>query len=90
MLTPSVVKFSHVFNHHQHEVCKGESDSHIHTLDIDCDFYKFKLNTPYTFLDVAFETIMFQDNHQVIVSQYDFVNDYQRLHFSLRGPPQFV
>jgi hypothetical protein len=88
LLVPSVVKFSHVFTHHQHEICNGEYQTHLHKTDIDCNFYKFKLNTPFTLDDVVYEFTMVDNNHLVSSSVYSFLSDFQRLHFSLRGPPQ--
>ncbi|MEY8869982.1 hypothetical protein AB9K24_10765 [Meridianimaribacter flavus] len=87
LFAPEAEKFAHTFNHHKHEVCHGESETHLHTLDVDCSFYKFKLNNSYTLPEFNFEIPEIRDNHEIIVSQYFFLSDYQRLHFSLRGPP---
>lgn len=87
-LLPSAVKFSHVFKHHQHEVCNGEITTHLHTSDVDCDFYKFKLSTPFTIPTLDFDFVSIEDNHQIKTSHYSFLSEFQRLHFSLRGPPQ--
>lgn len=89
-LVPSAIKFSHVFTHHTHEVCKGELTSHIHKVDIDCDFYKFQLNKNFTYL--LFNVDLFLENNepQQIVSQYHFLSKYQRLQTSLRGPPALI
>ncbi|MEO8933731.1 MAG: hypothetical protein ABI295_05440 [Xanthomarina sp.] len=91
VLTPSVVKLEHAFNHshHKHEVCIGEPQTHLHTLDIDCEFYKFQLNTAFTLPVHSFKLLEKQDNHQVIKSQYFFISEFQALHFSLRGPPSY-
>jgi hypothetical protein len=88
LVLPSVVKFSHVFEHHQHEVCNGEITTHLHNQDVDCEFYKFKLATSFTIPD--YNVDIFQPQHTYLKSDshYDFLSDYQRLHFSLRGPPQ--
>ena len=87
LILPSVVKFSHVFSHHEHEICLGENQTHLHTLDLDCSFYKFKLNHQFTIDFFSYELFSVQENHQVIVSQYEFLSPFQQLHFSLRGPP---
>ena len=87
LILPSAVKFTHVFEKHHHEVCYGESDAHFHTLDIECEFYNFKLNVPFTLPEnVGVLTTYFEINN-VITKDYSFLSDYQRLHFSLRGPP---
>ena len=84
---PSVIKFSHIFADHKHEVCLGETSTHLHELDLECEFYKFKLNNNFT-LPQRF-VVAFINNEQstVVTSQYLFLSNYQRLHFSLRGPP---
>lgn len=91
VLTPSVVKLEHAFNHshHKHEVCLGEPQAHLHTLDVDCEFHKFQLNTVFSLPENNFELLEIQDNHQVINSQYFFISEFQSLHFSLRGPPSY-
>ncbi len=89
LLLPSAVKFMHIFEKHQHEVCYGESDSHFHTLDIDCEFYKFKLNVPFTFPENVTVLIAYIEINTLRNKDYSFLSDYQRLHFSLRGPPAF-
>jgi len=90
LLFPSFVKFSHIFEHHQHEVCLGEHTTHLHKVDTDCDFYKFKLNNAFTFTTAHFEFAEQTIEAKKIESQYNFISAFQRLHFSLRGPPQLV
>lgn len=90
LLTPSLVKFSHIFENHVHKVCENPQKSHFHEFDLDCEFYKFKLNTQFGFSANEFQFLNIIENHQPIISQYQFLSDYQRLHFSLRGPPQLI
>lgn len=89
VLAPSVDKLLHAFDHstHKHEVCLGEKQAHLHTLDLDCEFHKFQINTAFTVPINQFELLEQQENQQVILSQYHFISDFQKLHFSLRGPP---
>lgn len=87
LLLPSAVKSMHIFENHQHEVCYGEVDAHFHTLDIDCEFYNFKINIPFTFPENAPVLIPYIEIKGIITSDYSFLSEYQRLHFSLRGPP---
>jgi hypothetical protein len=88
LLVPTAVKFSHIFSHHYHEVCDGENQTHLHKSDIDCDFYKFKLSSSFTLPSIDFEFVSAEDNHSINVTSYAFLSEFQRLHFSLRGPPQ--
>ena len=88
LLMPTAIKFSHIFSHHHHEICNGEPQTHLHKADFDCSFYQFKLSTPFTIPTTEYVFIYFEDNHQNYAEAYSFLSDYQRLHFSLRGPPQ--
>lgn len=86
-LLPSAVKFMHVFEHHKHEVCYGESVAHFHTLDVDCEFYKFKINTPFTLPEIITAITGYPEINIYNTKEYSFLSEYQRLHFTRRGPP---
>ncbi|MGJ5640982.1 hypothetical protein [Formosa sp. S-31] len=90
LLIPTLVKFNHVFEAHVHEVCHGEKQTHLHTADVDCEFYKFQLNHHFTLPFNFIEVFIPQENFQIIISQYFFLSEYQQLHFCLRGPPELV
>ena len=90
LLIPSVTKFAHLFAHHKHDICLGEKTTHLHEINNDCDFYKFKLATVYTFTLFNFEFFSVQENYFEIVSQYQFLSEFQQLHTALRGPPSLV
>lgn len=88
LLAPSAVKIAHIFEHHKHVVCLGEDSTHIHQVDLDCQFHDFQLNNNFL---VAINYCSFHIENEIqsqIISQYHFISDYQRLPFSLRGPPQ--
>ena len=90
LLTPTLVKFAHVFETHHREVCHGEHQTHLHTANSDCEFYKFQLNQYFT-IPISFEELPFvEENHELILSQYHFLSAYQQLHFSLRAPPIYI
>ena len=88
--TPYFVKLAHIFTHHKHEVCLGEKATHLHELDLDCEFYKFKLTNNFTFSFFNFDIISIKEKQVVIVSQYNYLSEYQRLQTSLRGPPVLI
>jgi len=88
LLTPTFVKFNHIFTHHKHDICLGEKSTHLHELNIDCDLLKFKSNNIYTFICYNFSLFVPKETPAEIVSQYQFISEYQRLQTSLRGPPQ--
>lgn len=90
LLLPSFVKFVHVFENHKHLVCENPQKSHFHEFDIDCEFYKFKLNPQVTAITNDFFIANLQENFKSITTQYHFISDYQRLSFLLRGPPSLV
>lgn len=90
LLFPTSFKFAHIFEHHNHEVCVGGDTTHIHQVDLDCDFQKFQLNNNLTFSTTLFKLFEAQIESSKIISQYTFLSKYQRLHFSLRGPPSLV
>lgn len=90
VVLPSAVKFTHVFENHKHEVCINPSDSHFHEVEIDCEFYKFKLNNSFIsiFNDVAIPEI--NNNHKNITYDYFFINSYKSFGIALRGPPSII
>ena len=90
IVLPSVIKFVHIFEDHKHEVCTNQSDTHFHEVEIDCEFYKFNLNTIISFISSSSEIIIPEVNYKITTSQYLFVSDFQRLPFSLRGPPTLI
>lgn len=92
VLFPTAVKLSHVFNHHEHEVCENDNNlnTHLHKLDLDCDFYKFKLTSQFYFKLKLEDFKVFEDNYKITNSQYEFVSNFQKLQTALRGPPQLI
>lgn len=87
LLLPTILKFEHVFEHHTHEVCKNPQALHFHDIEHDCEFFKFKITPQITFEYPQTELVEIEDNYSPICSQYEHVSRYQRLPFSLRGPP---
>ena len=92
IMFPSLVKLSHSFSYHTHQVCDNDtsSNTHFHQADIDCEFCKFKLTTQYYFQNKLVILAPSEENFKIIKSQYDFVSDFQKLQTALRGPPQLI
>ncbi|WP_452220765.1 hypothetical protein [Lacinutrix salivirga] len=90
VLLPSIIKFSHALENHKHDVCTDYQTSHFHTIDLDCEFYKFNINTLASFTPLSFDIFIPNNNFSITTSQYLFISEYQRLGFALRGPPQVV
>ncbi len=90
LLSPSAKKFAHLFVHHKHDICKGEKTTHLHELNTDCDFYKYKVQHHYTCHLFNYHIVAPKEQLPEIVSQYQFLSDYQRLQTDLRGPPALI
>lgn len=90
LFAPAVMKFVHVFEHDEHIVCTGEESTHIHIVDLDCEFNEFNLNKNTAFYSFNIDLLSEREFHSEINSQYIFLSKYQQLHFSLRGPPQLI
>ncbi len=90
LVTPIFVKLNHIFEDHKHEFCKTPYTNHFHELEIDCEFYDFRLNTEFNYSYTLVDIPVLTEITQSIISQYHFVSDYQQLQFSLTGPPQTV
>lgn len=90
VLLPAAVKLNHFVETHQHIVCLGQSDSHIHELDLDCQFYKFKLNQ--TYYSPLFNANIFKVSLFISKSDYVRNNITNQTFFTsfLRGPPQHM
>lgn len=88
VLLPATVKAMHVFENHKHEVCTEKtSDHHLHQIDVDCEFYKFKLSNTYYDLPLTFD-ITFNDNfYSTSYHYYKFLFNHQQTYTYLRGPP---
>ncbi|AUC76658.1 hypothetical protein [Olleya sp. Bg11-27] len=90
VMLPSAVKFTHVFENHKHEVCTDYSTNHMHQIDLECEFFKFKLNTQYY---PTFEVSLINSTHnfsEINTTLYNFNYNHQQLSYSLRGPPFLV
>lgn len=90
LLLPSAVKVTHAFNHHKHETCLGKSTTHLHKLDLDCKFYDFKITHQFLLFDFDFKIFIPNSSDYKDNIYYSFLGTYQQLHYSLRGPPNYV
>lgn len=90
LLVPSFVKLAHMFEDHEHKVCVDPQKEHFHEYNLECEFFKFKINPQITEESLSYNFIEIIKPSSVIISQYQYVSDFQRLPFSLRGPPSLV
>lgn len=92
ILLPSAVKLSHVFLHHEHEVCENDNngDTHFHQVDLECEFYKFKLSKSHYYLVYDYD----DNTNNIIVLEslpyYFSTHNHQHLTRHLRGPPSLI
>ncbi len=88
ILSPSLVKFSHAINGHEHSECKSIGQLHFHEVELDCDFQKFNVS-PQLYPSITKAPQLFKTpRHKKHFSKYTFLSKYQKLHCALRGPPQ--
>ncbi|WP_430966372.1 hypothetical protein [Spongiimicrobium sp. 2-473A-2-J] len=84
---PSMVKLSHAIHDHLQQECTKRGAVHIHEVELDCDFQKYKLSSQFYPALYAFTVFPVPNYDTTNFSAYFFLSDYQALHFSLRGPP---
>lgn len=90
ILMPTLVKFSHAFNHHEHEVCAGDYNTHFHALDLDCEFFKFKINKPFSFTTQTLELTSFTKIKKEVSEYYSYHYQSNIVYYSKRGPPSLI
>jgi len=90
LLTPSCVKFFHIFENHSYQVCKNPQKTHFHKLNTDCEICKLKTTTRFIFSTINFQLPFKDKGYVIIATNYFFSGIYQNLHFSKRGPPQVI
>nr|WP_321235436.1 hypothetical protein [uncultured Psychroserpens sp.] len=91
LILPSAVKLSHAITHdHDHEVCLEKNQTHLHNVDFDCEFYKFKINQNlfFEFVNYDFESSLYSNTYET--AYYTYLKSHQQLTSFLRGPPLLV
>lgn len=87
LLMPSVIKFAHIFEHHDHTLCEINDSENFHECEVDCPFLKFNLHQYYlNEQDYDIFYLSF-NNFEVQTSIYYFFYNNKKLSFSLRAPP---
>lgn len=90
VLVPVVVKANHVLENHEHNICDNNDVLHFHEINLDCEFYKFKLNTQYVFTAQPVLFTLTHFIHKTPVQYHSFLSYNQHLAFALRAPPYLV
>ena len=86
---PDVAKISHAVYKHKEQTCLKKGTVHFHEAEFDCDFHKYHITT-YFYPEAINYTILIPE-HSVNQNKnyYFLLSEFQKLHFSLRGPPVF-
>jgi hypothetical protein len=86
---PVAAKISHAIFNHIEVDCNDYGSLHIHEIEFDCEFQKYNFLNKGVLPDYQSFHSEFLVVSEQIFSAYTFLNKYQELHFSLRGPPAF-
>lgn len=87
LFAPSIVKLKHAISEHEHFECTSIGKLHIHKVELDCDFEKFNLSPQLYSELIEIPQPISLAQFKVYEECYTFLSKYQKLHFSLRGPP---
>ena len=90
ILTPTIVKLAHTLENHEHIVCIDTQTTHFHGIDLDCEFYKFKLQTQTFHEFIEFHLHEKLELNNVIESNYQYYSSTTAELCFLRGPPELV
>lgn len=90
LFAPSAAKFAHIFTHHEHKQCATPGKTHIHQVDLDCEFYKFQLNKHFLLPEESSNWLDISKSYRISPLTYNFLYNHRPLSFSLRGPPILV
>lgn len=90
LIFPAIINLAHVFSGHDHHYCNHYSDSHFHKENIDCELFKFQQSPVAHFEIFSFTIFNPEIKTSGFTSLYWFLSEYQKLSFSLRGPPEMV
>ncbi|MFZ0489871.1 MAG: hypothetical protein WCE57_09200 [Salegentibacter sp.] len=87
ILMPATFSFVHIFSGHDHKVCRHYAERHYHAKPFDCQLHKFHQHPALQLAIFSFEPVVDQEQEKPIFNYYQFLSDYQKLPFELRGPP---
>jgi len=87
LLLPVVISFSHIFSGHGHELCINYADEHFHESSLDCELHSFNQSPVLAADFINFEPLLEKQIKKQFFDFYQFLSDYQKLPFELRGPP---
>ena len=91
LVLPSFVKLAHAFDNHKHEACVVPQKLHYHELELDCEFYKFKLKENQYFSTIIItQSTDYLEYAEIYDKYYSLNKSLQLTNKNLRGPPQLL
>ena len=87
MLFPSILNFNHVFAHDFSFACDDHSTTHLHQSTLDCKLCDFHPTPVIEFQLCNFDLTEVLLLNKKFFNSYEFLSDFQKLSFTLRGPP---
>lgn len=91
LLLPAAINFVHNIEHnHQFELCDNPHDVHLHKLEKECDFCKFKVSQDYHNIAINYKIVKSVISTECFYTLYSYQYNYQHVSFSLRAPPSLV
>ena len=84
---PSVIKLWHSLYIHTEITCDQEGKTHFHSAEIDCAFHKFNFTLHCFLPQNHFEANLVGSVREDHFSYYSSVSLFQKLQYTLRGPP---
>jgi len=87
LLFPSAVSISHIYAHEKEVVCTDYFDTHLHKKNIECHLCDLRTTPIITFDLFNFNLYQPLSVDKKFYNHYQFLSDFQKLSFELRGPP---
>lgn len=87
ILIPTAVNFAHIFSGHGHEICEHYAEEHFHVKNLECELHQFQKNSALSIKFFEFTPEIPVPEKQKLPDYYQFLSDYIKLPFELRGPP---
>ncbi|MBM1106900.1 hypothetical protein JQC67_12180 [Aurantibacter crassamenti] len=84
---PVAVKLSHALYEHVDIDCDDLKTVHLHEAEFNCEYQKFHFTTKFVITEYNTPYSIITPIEEKQFSNYFFLSKYQKLHFSLRGPP---
>ncbi len=87
LLFPSIVNLTHIFAHEEQEICSNYKDAHFHKKSLDCELCDLRTQNVLAFEIIKYQLFIPYNPTLTLTDFYQFLSDYQKLPFALRGPP---